>query len=75
MYDKYTMIIAGHVTLVRDGDTWTRSGEAVNPWDVVQDVVMHHDYFDVLAICEDGTVDNIEYYAGYHHHTTFGVNR
>ena len=34
MYE-YDMIIAGDVTLVKDGDTWTCDGEPVAyPWDV-----------------------------------------
>lgn len=72
----YITIIAGNVTVIKTGDVWTRNGVTVaNPWDVVQEVVMHHDYFDVFAIRDNGTVDCIEYYAGYRHHTTFGVNR
>lgn len=72
----YVTLIAGNVTLVKDGDKWHCNGEIIDyPWDVVHDVIAGHDYFDVTAIRDNGTVDVIEYYAGYRHHVTRGVNR
>lgn len=76
MYDTYEMLIAGGVTLVKDGDAWKHNGAIVpNPWDVVHSVIDEHDYFDVTAIRDNGTVDVIEYHAGYRHHVTHAVNR
>lgn len=71
----YSMIILGGVILVKTGDTWTRNGEEVNPYDAIQDVVMHRDYFDVFAVRHNGAIDCLEYYAGYLHHVTRAVNR
>ena len=54
MYE-YVKLIAGDVTLVKDGDTWTRNGTPIEyPWDVIQEVIEGHDFFDLsitLAIC------------------------
>ena len=75
MYE-YDTIIAGDVTLVKDGDTWTCDGEPVAyPWDVVQDAIEGHDYFEVQAIRADGVVDQFEYHAGYLYHITLAVNK
>ena len=74
MYE-YSMIILGGVILIKTGNTWTRNGETVNPYDAIQDVVMHHDYFDVFAVRDSGVIDCIEYYAGYRYHVTYGVDK
>lgn len=75
MYE-YVKLIAGDVTLVKDGDTWTHNGTPIEyPWDVVQEVIEGHDYFEVQAIRDNGTVDQFEYHAGYLYHITLAVNK
>lgn len=72
----YVTLIAGNVTLVKDGDKWRCNGEIIDyPWDVVHDAIEGHDYFDVYGVTADHVVDCIEYHAGYRHHVTHAVNR
>ena len=75
MQDYEILIINDGRPIMRDGDVWTCKGTAVNPREIIRDLVSLESRVVVQAFRADGDVDVIDYVDGKHYHTTYGVNR